>query len=281
MGEGHSDIFLSHSKLDRDWVESLKDALEARQVTVWFDEEQLLPGDAWVDGLERALYETRSVGLVVTPEALESPWVKEEYQRAIILANRRADATSRRVRLIPILLRSTPLPGFLEGRMFVDFTDQSQFEHALERLILGIREDRGTQRKSSTSQTKTETKTAIASAPSTPTPVREGIQGIIDETNLQVQKKLPVLALLITLALIGAGVLCSNSELFGGLTGVIWMVVTLCVLLFAVLGIETYRERTTCRVARMLLTAAPGLPVSVLVEEFRKLVGSQHVIAFG
>lgn len=278
MGEGHSDIFLSHSKRDRDWVESLKNALEARQVTVWFDEEQLLPGDAWVDGLERALSETRSVGLVVTPEALESPWVKEEYQRAIILANRRADETSRKVRLIPILLRSTPLPGFLEGRMFVDFTDQSQFEHALERLILGIREDRGTQRKSSTS----ETKTAIASGPSTPTPVREGIQGIIDETDLQVRKKRPLLVGLILFAVIGGGLLRSNTESFGGFTtGVIWMLVVLCLLLVAVLGIETYRERTTCRVARMLLTAAPGLPVSVQIEEFRKLVGSQHVIAFG
>jgi hypothetical protein len=130
------DIFLSHSKHDGEWVVALKDALESRRVSVWFDEQQLIPGDLWVDGLEHGLRQSRSLGLVVSPSAIASPWVKEEYTRALILSNQ-VDA-ARRVRLIPIRLRTATLPGFLEGRRAVDFTDPEHFDVALERLIAGI-----------------------------------------------------------------------------------------------------------------------------------------------
>ena len=104
------DIFLSYKSLDSAWVENLRLGLQQRGIKVWLDKHQIRPGDLFVRALEHGLDSSRCVGMVVTPESLSSGWVEEEYSRAVALS------ATKRLKLIPILLRDAESPGFLAGR---------------------------------------------------------------------------------------------------------------------------------------------------------------------
>lgn len=126
------DAFLSYHSGDADWVATLKSALEAKGIRVWIDSEQMRPGDLFPDALARAIGAVQCVVLVLSPGSVASSWVAEEFNLAL----------ARRCRIIGVLIDDVEPPGFLEGRNWVDFRDESQFAGTLEQLIFGIRGDR-------------------------------------------------------------------------------------------------------------------------------------------
>ena len=132
--DGRFDVFVSHSSHDKPWVLRLVADLERYGVSVWLDETEIRPGDLFVNALERGLEQSRAMALVVSPESMGSGWVKEEYNRALALAQRKAH----RLQLIPILLRTAELPGFLATRSWVDFRDALQYAENVWRLVWGI-----------------------------------------------------------------------------------------------------------------------------------------------
>jgi hypothetical protein len=128
------DVFLSYNSVDKDWASRLKRALEERDIKVWLDEDEIRPGDIFAKSLEAGLEESATIALLVSPEAMESRWVEEEYYRALTLARSKGE----KLQLIPVFLRQAKLPGFLASRRWVDFRDESAFDSNLERLIWGI-----------------------------------------------------------------------------------------------------------------------------------------------
>lgn len=123
------DMFLSYKSEDFPWVKRLKDNLQQRGVRVWLDKDEIRPGDLFAQALENGLETSRAVGLVVTPNSLESGWVREEYYRAISLTKEAG------LQLIPLLLREATLPGFLAGRQFVDFRDEELYEQNVDKVV--------------------------------------------------------------------------------------------------------------------------------------------------
>lgn len=128
------DVFLSHNSVDKPWVIALKAALVERGVRVWLDRDEIRPGDLFIDALEQGIHVSRCLAVVISPESLRSAWVKEEYQRALVLAG----SSTRELRIIPCVLRDATLPGFLANRHFVDFRLPSRFEAAVDELCHGI-----------------------------------------------------------------------------------------------------------------------------------------------
>lgn len=129
------DAFISYSTHDGAWAERLKAALAAQGVKVWIDRDELRPGDVIVQSLETALTECRSYLLIVSPSAIKSDWVREEYHRAVTLAK----STDRPLRLIPVILGKAEVPGFLATRSWVEFLDDITFDSNLQRLVWGIK----------------------------------------------------------------------------------------------------------------------------------------------
>lgn len=123
------DIFLSYKSEEIEWVKQLKEDLRRRGVKVWLDQDEIRWGDHFAEALEKALELSKTMGLVVTPESINSNWVKEEYYRALSLVN------EDQLRLIPILLRTAVIPGFLKGRQYADFTNKDQYERNVDRLV--------------------------------------------------------------------------------------------------------------------------------------------------
>ena len=89
-------VFISHAADDREFAEKLASALRARSYSVWTDRD-LLPGENWAKVIDRALGEADLMVALVSPAAVQSQWVKAEWEYA--LANEKFAG-----RLIPVIL---------------------------------------------------------------------------------------------------------------------------------------------------------------------------------
>jgi hypothetical protein len=125
---GSFDVFLSYHSGDADWVAALKAGLEAKGLRVWIDSEQIRPGDLFPGTLAGAIGAVSCVVLVLSPGAVASAWVEEEFNLAL----------ARRCRVIAALIDEAEPPGFLAGRTWVDFRDDEQFDASIEQLVFGI-----------------------------------------------------------------------------------------------------------------------------------------------
>lgn len=131
------DVFVSYSRDDEVWVSRLKHALEKKGLTVWFDRDQIKPGERFVEVLERGAEESRCAVFVVSRSSLLSEWVKEEYYNWLWRANN----GEAKVRLIPLLIGQSEPRGFLASRQYIDFRDERQFDAKLELLCQAILDD--------------------------------------------------------------------------------------------------------------------------------------------
>lgn len=105
-------IFISHSSKDNEWCHAFAAGLREASADVWYDASGLHGGVAWVETIEREI-ESRELFLaLLTPQALESEWVKREIQLAF--------AAHRTV--VPVLLAPTPVTGFMRIIQYVDVT---------------------------------------------------------------------------------------------------------------------------------------------------------------
>lgn len=75
--------FLSYSRKDYYFAESLAFHLLRRGVPVWLDVRDLEPGKDWEHSLEEALDAATAVVLVASPASVASPHVRNEWQRAL------------------------------------------------------------------------------------------------------------------------------------------------------------------------------------------------------
>jgi nucleoside 2-deoxyribosyltransferase len=133
------DVFFSYNRSDQTSVLRLADLLSQREIKVWLDEWNLVPGTPWQAELEVALGKCRSVAVLLGPNGV-SPWQREEMRAAV---ERRVKTTDGLFRLIPTLLPGTSredIAGlhFLLAATWVQFRSLDD-EDALYRLECGIR----------------------------------------------------------------------------------------------------------------------------------------------
>jgi formylglycine-generating enzyme required for sulfatase activity len=120
-------IFVSHSSQDNAWCRPFVAALQAQGFDVWYDEQGLTGGSAWVQTLQREAAARDVFVLVVTPESLGSQWCQEEIQLA--LATRRV--------ILPVLHTPSKVEGFLLTRQWIDAAGAGP-ETAAERVSAAL-----------------------------------------------------------------------------------------------------------------------------------------------
>lgn len=129
--------FLSYSLRYADWVETLHANLEATLARhgesrpIFLDRIDVAAGSSWVTQLAAGVDQAGKLVLVVTPEALASPRVGDEWQA---LVDSRRDWS--RGQLVPVMLVWAPLPLFLGPIQYVDFRghDEPGYIAALRQL---------------------------------------------------------------------------------------------------------------------------------------------------
>jgi hypothetical protein len=100
--EAKPHLFVSYSRKDQKVVDWIAKGLEASGFTVWIDRTRILAGTPWQKVIPAEIRRAEALLLIITPEAMDSDWVRREYFYAL----------SRRVPIIPVLLkRAEPPPG--------------------------------------------------------------------------------------------------------------------------------------------------------------------------
>jgi hypothetical protein len=132
------DVFLSHNSIEKPWVVRLKDDLIRYGLSVWLDKDEIRPGDLFAEAQEEALENCKAIALIISPQAINSGWVKEEYYRALSLSKDKQHP----LQLIPVILREAEVPGFFKSRIWIDFRDESKYSEKVWRLVWGILGDK-------------------------------------------------------------------------------------------------------------------------------------------
>lgn len=100
-------LFLSHSSADKTFVEKLAKDLEGVGVNVWFDKWEIKVGDSLTGKIEEGLQANDYLGLVLSPAAVASEWVKAELSAAWC-----RQMSSRKIVVLPILYQDCEIHSF-------------------------------------------------------------------------------------------------------------------------------------------------------------------------
>jgi hypothetical protein len=125
-----SSVFVSHNHTDREFARRLAADLKLAGVGVWIDEAEMGPGDSLFDKLESGIREMEYLGVILSPEAVASRWVRVELNAALQM-----EVRGGRVKVLPILFRRCEMPLFLLDKIHLDFTDPLRYHFAISELI--------------------------------------------------------------------------------------------------------------------------------------------------
>lgn len=108
------EFFISHSRSDGDFAELLKLRLKEKKYGAWIDVDRLSPGVDWRQDIDDAVKRAAAVIAVMSVEARQSEYVTYEW----------AFAWGAGVKIIPIMLRETPMHPRLATLQYLDFTNR-------------------------------------------------------------------------------------------------------------------------------------------------------------
>ena len=129
-------IFLSHTSIDKPFVEKLAKDLKSLGINVWFDKWEIKVGESITWKIEEGIRENEMLGIILSPEALESEWVKTELSSAWV-----KQMNVKKIVVLPILLRDCNIPLFLSDRLYADF--RTNYDDGFSSLAhsLGVKND--------------------------------------------------------------------------------------------------------------------------------------------
>jgi hypothetical protein len=107
-------------------VDRLEADLKDRNFYVWVDRRKIEGGQDWMDTLQQAIDRCHMLLVVLSPEAMDSKYVRMEY--------RYADQQGKPI--IPLSWRPTRVPIDLNGLQWVDF--QRSYNHGLHDLQIAL-----------------------------------------------------------------------------------------------------------------------------------------------
>jgi hypothetical protein len=119
--------FISYSSYDRKEAFSIKELLEASHIRVWMDFFDIQTTAELRQELRTKVEQAEIFCLLLSPTAVESPWVHQEIETAIV-------AAKRGLRILPIIVRPCRIPAQLSD--IVGFDASEGLEHEAVRLRL-------------------------------------------------------------------------------------------------------------------------------------------------
>lgn len=128
-----NDCFISYFSGDKGFVGRLERDLRLREIQVWRDDSEIEVGDSISDKIQHGLQDSYSFVIVLSPEALSRPWVKEELRAAYALR------LAGEFKILPVLHKECEIPPFLMDYKFADFRDERRYQEQLALLERAIK----------------------------------------------------------------------------------------------------------------------------------------------
>jgi hypothetical protein len=94
-------VFISHASADDVFVRELRQALDGFNIPVWVDSRNLRGGNALAPAIAEAIAQARHVLAVLSPQTINSSWVRREIRQALAIQQQRQ---AEGYRVIPLLL---------------------------------------------------------------------------------------------------------------------------------------------------------------------------------
>src|SRR5260370_12436895 len=109
-------VFISYKRIEYDstFAEVMIHHIEKADFDTWIDG-QLIVGEEWRLGIDDAIKNAFALIVIMTPEAKASEYVTYEWAFALGIG----------IKVIPVLLKHTPLHPRLEALQYIDFTDHN------------------------------------------------------------------------------------------------------------------------------------------------------------
>ena len=131
------DAFISYSHKDSAWVrDTLVSRLEHEGLRVCIDFRDFEPGVPSLVNMENAVERSRKTLIVLTPDWVESEWTS--FESLLVQTD---DPAGRKARMIPLLLKPCRPPRRIAMLTCLDFTQPSEFEVQLQRLVAATRSE--------------------------------------------------------------------------------------------------------------------------------------------
>jgi hypothetical protein len=123
-------VFLSHNSKDKRFVRGLAYRLRKAGIRVWLDEAEIKVGESLIEKLREAIDSVDFLIVVLSQASIESAWVQKEVEIAM-----NQEIKYRKIKVLPLLKETVPLPGFLEGKLYLDFTTKYTRAKSSQKLI--------------------------------------------------------------------------------------------------------------------------------------------------
>jgi CheY-like chemotaxis protein len=115
-------VFFSYGHEDRFIAETLANHLRDIGYYPWVDFDGIMGGEKWKRSIDVALSQSQIFQLLLTPEAIDSEWVRYEIELAF----------GRQIPIIPLLIRSCQIPDDISAFQYIDF--RGPFDRAFKDL---------------------------------------------------------------------------------------------------------------------------------------------------
>lgn len=119
-------FFISHATTDKSLAIEICAELESIGVTTWRDDKDIIGGDSIPTEIGKGLERTTHFGLLYTKTSKDRPWVKTEFENALMLRERTG-----KPKIIPLLLDGLMPPTILGNIKGIPFDN---FKEAMELL---------------------------------------------------------------------------------------------------------------------------------------------------
>jgi WD40 repeat protein len=129
-----SDVFVSYSRRDSEFVRRMADSIAARGKEVWLDTEGIADGEVFPEAIKRAIESSDAFLFVITPDSVGSAYCDHEVEYARQMQKR----------IVPVLREPVPdseLPAEIRDRNWIPFTDDASFDPSMGRLVTALDTD--------------------------------------------------------------------------------------------------------------------------------------------
>ena len=134
LGACMSDVFISYSRRDSDYVYRLASELKARGRQAWIDTEGIRDGEVFPAALRRAIESSDAFVFVISPDSVRSAFCEQEIEHAVELNKR----------VVPLALREVSdeeVPEEIRVRHWIPATHDREFDRTVERLVNALETD--------------------------------------------------------------------------------------------------------------------------------------------
>lgn len=127
-------LFISYAHEDRSFAEQIAYILRLFQVAVWIDSTEMQVGDSLISKIREGVDQMEFMMPIISTSSVSSRWCQHEIEIAM-----NQEIIDGRIKVLPALLYNVPLPGFLLGKVYLDFTSNENFETAIQGLLRRVK----------------------------------------------------------------------------------------------------------------------------------------------